>query len=46
MIYLKNQLTSSLHDGTKPWTSVLAKAERKTGVDRLYIFLGKYSFFF
>lgn len=36
----KIQIVASLHDTSKPWTSVLAKAERKTGLDRLYIFIG------
>lgn len=38
---LKKQLDESLHDTSKPWTSILTNLEGKTGVDRLYIFLGK-----
>lgn len=41
LIEIKNQLQSSLHDSSKPWTSVLRGAEKKTGIDRLYIFLGE-----
>lgn len=37
---IKDQLASSLHDTNKPWSSILAKVERKTGVNRLYIFIG------
>lgn len=38
---LKKQLDESLRDSSKPWTSTLSNMEAKTGVDRLYIFLGK-----
>jgi len=37
---IKTELSKSLHDASKPWTGILANAERKTGVDRLYIFIG------
>lgn len=39
----KKQLDESLHDTSKPWTSVLTSLEAKTGIDRLYIVLGKFS---
>nr|CAH7738674.1 unnamed protein product [Callosobruchus chinensis]CAH7767712.1 unnamed protein product [Callosobruchus chinensis] len=35
----KHKLDASLRDSSKPWTSILDKAEKKSGVDRLYIFL-------
>ena len=38
---LKDELNKALHDGSKPWTSLLAMVEAKTGVDRLYVFVGK-----
>jgi hypothetical protein len=38
---IKDELNKSLHDASKPWSSVLATVEAKTGVDRLYIFIGK-----
>ncbi|KAG5876199.1 hypothetical protein JTB14_001942 [Gonioctena quinquepunctata] len=37
---MKQQLDVSLHDSSKPWTSILDKAEKKTGLDRLYICAG------
>ncbi|XP_018321442.1 receptor expression-enhancing protein 6 isoform X2 [Agrilus planipennis] len=37
---LKNQLEVSLRDKSKPWTTVLDVLEGKTGVDRLFIFIG------
>ncbi|XP_023023436.1 receptor expression enhancing protein B [Leptinotarsa decemlineata] len=37
---IKHQLDVSLHDSSKPWTSILEQAEKKTGLDRLYIFAG------
>lgn len=39
----KQQLEKDLKDGSKPWTKYLQLAEEKTGVNRLYIFLGKWS---
>ncbi|RZC36300.1 receptor expression-enhancing protein 5 [Asbolus verrucosus] len=41
---IKEELSKSLRDGSKPWTSVLATAEAKTGVDRLYLFIGSIAF--
>lgn len=38
---IKKQLDKSLHDPEKPWTEIFAKVEKNTGVDRIYIFLGK-----
>ncbi|XP_044264659.1 receptor expression-enhancing protein 5 [Tribolium madens] len=37
---IKDELNKSLHDKSKPWTSLLTTFEAKTGVDRLYIFIG------
>ncbi|KAF2904046.1 hypothetical protein ILUMI_02143 [Ignelater luminosus] len=37
---MKEQLESSLHDTSKPWAKLLQTVEAKTGVDRLYIFIG------
>lgn len=34
----KDSIEASLHDESKPWTPVLAWAEDKTGVKRLYVF--------
>lgn len=41
---IKENLNKFLHEKGKPWTSILGQAEAKTGVDRLYIFVGKYKF--
>lgn len=38
---IKDNLNKSLRDSTKPWTFVLDIVETRTGVDRLYIFIGK-----
>ncbi|KAJ8975209.1 hypothetical protein NQ317_000207 [Molorchus minor] len=40
LIEIKDKLNRSLHDLANPWTRVLEKAEKKVGLDRLYIFLG------
>ncbi|CAH1109844.1 unnamed protein product [Psylliodes chrysocephalus] len=37
---IKNRLDVSLHDNSKPWTSLLATAEEKSGVNRVYLALG------
>lgn len=37
----KKELDETLRDSSKPWTSTLSDLEAKTGVDRLFIFLGK-----
>lgn len=42
VIQIKNQIDYALHDTTKPWTSLLALAEKKTGVGRLYLFFGNF----
>lgn len=39
----KQQLEKDLADDSKPWTKYLKLAEEKTGVSRLYIFLGESS---
>lgn len=38
---VKDHLEKALHDKTKPWATALDMAESKTGVDRLYIFVGE-----
>lgn len=37
----KQQLEKDLADDSKPWTKYLKLAEEKTGVSRLYLFLGE-----
>lgn len=39
----KESIEKSLRDETKPWTKLFAMAEAKTGVDRLYLFVGTYT---
>lgn len=39
---IKHQLEYSLRDTSKPWTHILAQAEQKTGVGRLYLVFGNY----
>ncbi|GLV43565.1 Receptor expression enhancing protein B [Carabus blaptoides fortunei] len=41
---LKSTLERTLRDESKPWTKTLLLIEEKTGVDRLYIFLGFIAF--
>lgn len=43
IVAVKEYLEKALKDETKPWTKMFALAEEKTGVDRLYIFVGKSS---
>lgn len=38
---IKEQLSKALYDETKPWTPILVTLEDKTGIPRLYIFIGK-----
>lgn len=38
---VKDYLDKALHDKTKPWEPVLEMMEGKTGVNRLYLFVGK-----
>lgn len=38
---VKEQLEKTLKDESKPWVKLLIQAEGKTGIDRLYIFVGK-----
>jgi len=40
----KENIDKALHDNTKPWTSWFALAEGKTGVKRLYLFIGVLGF--
>ncbi|XP_011152254.1 receptor expression-enhancing protein 5 isoform X2 [Harpegnathos saltator] len=40
IVAAKDYLEKALKDESKPWTKLFAQAEEKTGVDRLYIFLG------
>lgn len=37
---LKSSLENTLKDDNKPWTRLFAAVEQKTGVDRVYVFLG------
>ncbi|KAK0080205.1 hypothetical protein PV325_000303 [Microctonus aethiopoides] len=37
---VKESLSKALKDESKPWTKLFAMGESKTGIDRLYIFLG------
>jgi hypothetical protein len=37
----KESLDKALHDEKQPWTSVLEWAEGKTGIKRLYLFMGE-----
>lgn len=39
---IKEQITCALSDSTKPWKKTFDLVEQKTGVPRLYIFIGKY----
>lgn len=41
---VKDSLDQCLHDESKPWASYLSLLERKTGVDRIYSFLGELFF--
>lgn len=41
----KDTLERSLVDKSKPWTKYFDKAEQKTGVNRVYIFVGECTFF-
>lgn len=36
---IKQSLEKALHDESKTWAKYLGKVEKKTGVDRLYVFL-------
>ncbi|XP_044745547.1 receptor expression-enhancing protein 5 isoform X1 [Coccinella septempunctata] len=40
ILAIKEQVNASLHDTNKPWTKCFEEAEKKSGVDRLYIFVG------
>lgn len=40
VVEIKDQINGFLHDKTKPWAKLLDEAEKKSGVDRLYIFVG------
>lgn len=42
----KDNIEQSLNDKSKPWTKYFELAEQKVGVNRLYIFLGKFLYFF
>lgn len=37
----KDTLERNLMDKSKPWTKFFEKAESKTGVNRVYLFVGK-----
>lgn len=41
LVAVKESLEKILKDENKPWVKLLANAEKKTGVDRLYIFIGE-----
>lgn len=40
---MKEYLEKTLRDESKPWTKLFVLAEEKTGIDRLYIFVGELS---
>ncbi|XP_029171316.1 receptor expression-enhancing protein 5 isoform X2 [Nylanderia fulva] len=40
IVAVKEYLEKALKDESKPWAKMFARAEEKTGVDRLYIFVG------
>lgn len=44
IVAVKEYLEKALRDESKPWTKAFAQAEEKTGIDRLYIFLGLLTF--
>lgn len=41
IVAVKEYLEKALKDESKPWTKMFALAEEKTGIDRLYIFVGE-----
>jgi len=41
VVAVKEYLEKALKDESKPWTKLFILAEEKTGVDRLYIFVGE-----
>ncbi|XP_060831981.1 receptor expression-enhancing protein 5-like [Bombus pascuorum] len=41
---IKQSLEKALHDESKTWAKYLGKVEKKTGVDRLYVFLSVVGF--
>ncbi|KAJ8682385.1 hypothetical protein QAD02_018177 [Eretmocerus hayati] len=44
VVAIKETLEKVLKDDSKPWTKYLALAEQKTGVDRIYLFVGGVAF--
>lgn len=42
----KNVLEKDLKDESKPWTKWLSIAEEKSGVNRVYLFVGKNQLYF
>ncbi|KAK9875302.1 hypothetical protein WA026_007699 [Henosepilachna vigintioctopunctata] len=40
ILEIKDKVNASLHDTTKPWTKCFEEVEKKSGIDRLYIFVG------
>lgn len=42
----KNILEKDLKDDSKPWTKWLTIAEEKSGVNRVYLFVGKNQLYF
>lgn len=41
VVAVKEYLEKVLKDESKPWTKLYATAEEKTGIDRLYLFVGE-----
>lgn len=41
IVAVKEYLEKALKDESKPWAKMFALAEEKTGVDRLYVFVGE-----
>jgi receptor expression-enhancing protein 5/6 len=41
VVAVKECLEKALKDESKPWAKLFAAAEEKTGIDRLYLFVGE-----
>ncbi|XP_066593013.1 receptor expression-enhancing protein 5-like [Prorops nasuta] len=45
IVAVKESVEKALKDESKPWTKLFASIERKTGIDRLYVFLASSGLF-